>query len=118
MTLLQNLIGQLVEKSSTHAGVSVDIPEEATKSRTARLIYQIRQRPGISTAELARASGLHSSLVWGLLKHATRTGQIEHSVQSGWRMSSVRDDQQIAAAAEFLRLRGWTCEPPEASKAA
>jgi hypothetical protein len=117
MTLLHNLIEKMVEQSSTCNGAGIDIPEDAMKNRTSRLIYQIEQRPGITTAELARDSGLPSSLVWGLLKHARATGRIDHGVQDGWRMSTARDDKKIAEAAALLKSRGWTCEPPRQGKA-
>ena len=102
--IFQSLIGQIV--------ASADNPHRAPKSRAATLISEIEHQPGISTAELARGCGLHSSLVWGILKHSVQTGQVEHSRKTGWRMSSAREDRKAAEAAAFLRQRGWSCEPP------
>lgn len=113
MSLMQSLIKSMVDRTPPQPRGAVDVPSSAKLSRTAQLIYQIEHRPGISTAELARDAALHSSLVWGLLKHARATGRIEHSAKEGWRISSKRHDQAIDNAVALLRSHGWKCTPPE-----
>lgn len=112
MSLMQSLIKSMVDRTPPHPRGAVDVPSSAKLSRTAQLIYQIEHRPGISTAELARDAALHSSLVWGLLKHARTTGRIEHSAKEGWRISTKKDDQLVQAAAALLKSRGWGLVPP------
>lgn len=85
---------------------------EPGQSRAGQLIHVIEHAGPISTPQLAQRTGATTRQVWGLLKQPREAGRIDY-YDGHWRISQRRDQRIVAAAAQALRDRGWTCTPPD-----
>ncbi|WP_066338434.1 hypothetical protein [Azohydromonas lata] len=82
-------------------------------TRTDALLELLTKRGRLTTAELARATGLQDKLVWGLLKARRTAGQVVHDGEA-WEINEAWIPPEIKRAVELLRSRGWTCVAPGA----
>lgn len=78
------------------------------------LLYMMDCAAALSTVDLARATGLESRLVWGLLKAPRERGQVRFA-DGLWSLNHDYVEQQhddVVRAAALLRSNGWSVEPP------
>jgi hypothetical protein len=90
-------------------------PMAQRDTKAATLIGYLQEAGPASTSTLASLIGLHSRLVWGLLKAPRDRGQVQF-YEGMWSFVDAFDEQQhadIGAAAALLRRHGWTVRPPE-----
>lgn len=89
-------------------------PEPKPATKTAGLLELLAHSPGLTTLALAFEADLTPNQVWGLLKDPRGAGQVTYD---GGRWESVVDfpGRDVMRAAELLRRKGWTVEPPEAA---
>lgn len=80
-------------------------------SNAGTLMALIRERDGITTPELTKATGMPNGLVWGCLRWARELGQVWHD-GSGWHYNAEYRGHREERAAALLRMCGWTVIRP------
>lgn len=111
-----NRYDTMLEQLAVPAGTGtfdVELPGDMTLTgvtKTDLLRYLLDCNACLGTAELAKAAGLTSRQVWGLLKSRLASGEVLFKDEL-WSLNPDFE-QPVVAAVRLLRSRGWTVEPP------
>lgn len=82
-------------------------------NRTRVLMEALADGQKRKTCELAEAVGVpHTRYVWGMLRERRATGGV-FFYDGFWSLNPSFLPKRLAKAAELLRKRGWTVEPPK-----